>query len=124
MQKLLIERFQNRPRARHTTIGIGVLDCIARAPIEIRPSNFNLSLLFAKTGKVTGVTVDLGEQKYKLEIDRGRLAASVAMVVRGITLSTKTMDPAEWFAILTAETQKASAHAQALSQSLSAFMGT
>jgi hypothetical protein len=80
--------------------------------------------LFAKTGKVTGVTVDLGEQKYKLEIDRGRLAASVAMVVRGITLSTKTMDPAEWFAKLTAETQKASAHAQALSQSLSAFMGT
>jgi hypothetical protein len=80
--------------------------------------------LFAKAGRVTGVTVDLGEQKYKLEFDRGRLAASVAMVVRGITLSTKTMDPAEWFAKLTAETQKASAHAQALSQSLSAFMGS
>jgi hypothetical protein len=80
--------------------------------------------LFAKAGKVTGVTVDLGEQKYKLEYDRGRLAASVAMVVRGITLSTKTMDPSEWFAKLTAETQKASAHAQALSQSLSAFMGS
>jgi hypothetical protein len=80
--------------------------------------------LFAKAGRVTGVTVDLGEQKYKLEYDRGRLAASVAMVVRGITLSTKTMDPAEWFAKLTAETQKASAHAQALSQSLSAFMGS
>jgi len=80
--------------------------------------------LFAKAGKVTGVTVDLGEQKYRLEMDRGRLAASVAMVVRGITLSTKTMDPAEWFGKLTAETQKASAHAQALSQSLSAFMGT
>jgi len=80
--------------------------------------------LFAKAGKVTGVTVDLGEQKYKLEMDRGRLAASVAMVVRGITLSTKTMDPSEWFSKLTAETQKASAHAQALSQSLSAFMGS
>jgi len=79
---------------------------------------------FAKAGRVTGVTVDLGEQKYRLEIDRGRLAASVAMVVRGITLSTKTMDPAEWFQKLTAETQKASAQAQALSQSLSAFMGT
>jgi len=79
---------------------------------------------FAKAGRVTGVTVDLGEQKYTLEIERGRLAARVAMVVRGITLSTKTMEPAEWFGRLTAETRKASDHAQALSQSLSAFMGT
>jgi hypothetical protein len=69
--------------------------------------------------------VDLSEQKYRLELVGGtKLQASIAMVVRGITLSTKVIDPAEWFARLTQETQKASEHAQSLSQSLSAFMGS
>ncbi len=79
---------------------------------------------FSKSGKVTGVTVDLAEQKYNLELANNRLQASIAMVVRGITLSTKVIDPAEWFAKLAEETQKASAHAQSLSQSLSAFMSS
>jgi hypothetical protein len=79
---------------------------------------------FSKAGKVTGVTVDLSEQTYKLELVNNRLQASIAMVVRGITLSTKVMDPADWFAKLSEETQKATAHAQSLSQSLSAFMGS
>jgi DNA-binding transcriptional MocR family regulator len=79
---------------------------------------------FAKSGKVTAVTVDLAEQKYKLELAGSRLQASIAMVVRGITLSTKTVDPAEWFAKLAEETQKASVHAQSLSQSLAAFMAS
>jgi hypothetical protein len=78
--------------------------------------------LFAKAGTVTGVTLELGENRYKLEIDHGRLAASVAMVVRGITLNTKSVDPADWFARLAAETQKASAQAQSLSASLQGFM--
>jgi hypothetical protein len=81
--------------------------------------------LFSRSGKVIGVTVDLAEQKYKLELVGGtRLQASIAMVVRGITLSTKTVDPADWFARLAEETQKATAHAQSLSQSLAAFMAT
>ena len=80
--------------------------------------------LFAKSGRITGVTVELGENRYKLEIASGRLAASVAMVVRGITLSTKTMNPAEWFARLSEETKKASAHAQSLSASLQQFMAS
>jgi hypothetical protein len=80
--------------------------------------------LFAKSGKVTGVTVELGENRYKLELAGSRLQASVGMVVRGTTLSTKTMDPAEWFSRLTAETQKASAHAQSLSASLQNFMAS
>jgi len=80
--------------------------------------------LFAKTGRITGVTVELGEHRYKLEIINGRLTASIGMVVRGITLSTKTMAPAEWFARLGEETQKASAHAQSLSASLQQFMAS
>jgi hypothetical protein len=76
----------------------------------------------ARTGKITGVSVELGEQHYKLELMSGRLTASIGMVVRGITLSTKTIDPAEWFARLSAETEKASAHAQSLSVSLQRFM--
>ncbi len=79
---------------------------------------------FAKTAKTTGVTVDLGEQKYRLEIAEGRLRASIAMVVRGITLSTKNVDPADWFARLGEETKKATEHAQALSQSLANFMAS
>jgi hypothetical protein len=79
---------------------------------------------FSKNGKVTGVTVELGENRYGLEIDGGRLKATVAMVVRGITLNTKNIDPAEWFTRLADETKKASDHAQALSNSLSAFMAS
>jgi hypothetical protein len=79
---------------------------------------------FAKTAKITGVTVELGEHKYLLEIADGRLKASIAMVVRGITLSTKNVDPAEWFLRLGEETKKATEHAQALSQSLSNFMAS
>jgi hypothetical protein len=79
---------------------------------------------FSKTAKTTGVSVELGEHKYLLEIADGRLKASIAMVVRGITLSTKSVDPAEWFARLGEETQKATEHAKALSQSLAGFMAS
>lgn len=78
--------------------------------------------LFSSATKITGVTVELGEHRYGLEIERGRLKATVAMVVRGITLNTKTMQPAEWFAQISDETKNASDHAQALSRSLSQFM--
>jgi hypothetical protein len=79
---------------------------------------------FAGAAKVTGVTVELGENRYNLAIDGGRLKATIAMVVRGITLNTKNVDPAEWFVRLGEETKKASEHAQALSQSLSDFMAS
>jgi hypothetical protein len=77
---------------------------------------------FQKTPKLIGLTVDLGENRYALELQNGRLVATVAMIVRGITLSTKTIDPADWFARLAAETQKVSSHAEALSTSLQNFM--
>jgi hypothetical protein len=79
---------------------------------------------FARTAKTTGVTVELGEKRYALDLVHGRLSASVALVVRGIALSTKPLDPAEWFARLAEETQAESEHAKALSRSLAAFMGT
>jgi hypothetical protein len=74
------------------------------------------------SGKTTGVTVELGENRYGLQIERGRLKATIAMVVRGITLNTKTVDPADWFNRLADETKEATEHAKALSQSLAAFM--
>ncbi len=77
---------------------------------------------FSKNRTITGVMIELGENHYKLEILKGRLAASVAMVVRGITLNTKQIDPAEWFARLAEETKKASGAAQTLSESLRKFM--
>jgi hypothetical protein len=79
---------------------------------------------FSGAAKVTGVTVELGENRYNLALDGGRLKATIAMVVRGITLNTKNVDPAEWFVRLGEETKKASEHAQALSQSLSDFMAS
>lgn len=78
--------------------------------------------LFSRSAKTKGVSVELGEKRYNLEIDGGRLKASVAMVVHGIVLNTKNVDPADWFARLAEETKKASEHAQALSGSLNDFM--
>lgn len=78
--------------------------------------------LFSRNAKIKGVSVELGEKRYNLEIDGGRLKASVAMVVHGIVLNTKSVDPADWFARLAEETKKASEHAQALSGSLNDFM--
>jgi hypothetical protein len=77
---------------------------------------------FFSGARTTGVSVELGENRYSLAIERGRLKATIAMVVRGIALSTKNVDPAEWFAKLADETRKATAHAQALSRSLANFM--
>jgi len=79
---------------------------------------------FSGAAKVTGVTVELGENRYNLALDGGRLKANIAMVVRGITLNTKNVDPAEWFVRLGEETKKASEHARALSQSLTDFMAS
>jgi len=78
--------------------------------------------LFGRTARTTGVAVELGEHRYALNIAGGRLQASIAMVVRGITLNTKPLDPAEWFVRLAEETRKAGENAEALSRSLSAFM--
>ncbi len=79
---------------------------------------------FQRSSRITGVEVELGDSRYRLELDGSRLKASVALVVRGIALNTRAMEPGEWFARLKDETSKASAHAQALSQSLSGFMAS
>ena len=78
---------------------------------------------FSRTAKVTGVSVRLGDNQYALDMDNGRLKATVAMVVRGITLNTRDVEPDDWFARLSRETQATTAHAKALSQSLNSFMG-
>ena len=80
--------------------------------------------LFSRSAKTKGVSVELGEKRYNLEIDGGKLKASVAMVVHGVVLNTKNIDPSDWFARLAEETKKASEHAQALSGSLGAFMAS
>ncbi len=79
---------------------------------------------FFSSAKTTGVSVELGESRYILQLDGGRLQAKIAMVVRGITLNTKNVDPSEWFVRLSEETQKASEHAKALSRSLTDFMAS
>src|ERR1700752_4427929 len=61
--------------------------------------------LFAKSRKITGVSI---------ELERGRLKTTGAMVVRGIVLNTKDMAPAEWFARLYQEAHSMSEHAQCL----------
>ncbi|HLB98884.1 MAG TPA: hypothetical protein VJK90_14530 [Acetobacteraceae bacterium] len=77
---------------------------------------------WSRTARVTGISVDLGNNQYTLELANGRLRATVAMVVRGITLNTKEIDPGDWFARLSRETRETTAHAKALSQSLTSFM--
>ncbi len=78
--------------------------------------------LFSRNVKTTGVTVELGEHRYILMMANGRVQAQIAMVVRGITLNTRSVPPSEWFIRLREETQKASEYAQGLSQSLDRFM--
>jgi hypothetical protein len=80
--------------------------------------------LFSRTAKTTGVSVDLDEKRYTLKIENGRLQATIAMVVRGIVLNTKNVDPADWFVKLSEETKQASEHARSLSRSLAAFMAS
>jgi hypothetical protein len=78
--------------------------------------------LFSRGGTITGVVVSLEPNQFILELVNGRLQASIAMVVRGIAISTRRVDPAEWFGKLADETRKTSDHARRLAQSLSAFM--
>jgi hypothetical protein len=78
--------------------------------------------LFSRSAKTKGVTVELGENRYSLEMDGSRLKAKIAMVVHGVVLNTKQVDPSDWFARLSAETRKASEQAKALSRSLGEFM--
>lgn len=80
--------------------------------------------LFSRSSTVTGVVVEMDQTHFTLQLSNGRLQASIAMVVRVIAISNKSVDPAEWFAKLSEETQKTSEHAQRLAQSLSAFMAT
>lgn len=79
--------------------------------------------LFERHGRIVGVQIALGEHQYVLQLAKGRLQASIAMVVRGITLNTKAVDPAEWFRRLGEETHQASEHAKSLSESITRFMG-
>ena len=78
--------------------------------------------LFGRRGDVTGVAITLGERTYRLAVVGGRLVATVATVVRGVTLNTRQLDAAAWFAQLADETRAASSDAQALSRSLGEFM--
>jgi hypothetical protein len=51
-----------------------------------------------------------------------REGREISLVVRGVALNTKDIDPSEWFMRLAEETKKASEHARALSCSLVDFM--
>ena len=77
---------------------------------------------FAKFGKITGVSIELGQNRYHIKVERGRLKTTVAMVVRGIVLHTTDMAPAEWFARLYQEAHAMKEHAQSFSCSLAHFM--
>ncbi len=79
--------------------------------------------LFERHGTITGVRIALGEHHYGLQLAQGRLQASIAMIVRGITLNTRIVDPAEWFRRLAEETHQASEQAKGLSESINRFMG-
>ena len=77
---------------------------------------------FSRNAKVTGVSINLGDHRFTLELANGKLRATVRMIVRGITLNTREIDPADWFARLSQETKMATAQAKTLSVSLASFM--
>ena len=91
--------------------------------VEIRRSRGGLfGGLLGGLGRTEAMSVELGQNRYLLELSRGRLRASIALVVRGIALNTRAVEPGEWFARLAEETRAASADAEALSRSLADFM--
>lgn len=77
---------------------------------------------FSRSARVTGVSIDLGDHQFTLELAGGRLRATVRMIVRGITLNTREVDPADWFARLSEKTKATTAEAKTLSESLASFM--
>ena len=80
------------------------------------------STLFSRSAKITGVRIVLGDHRYGLALDGAGIRASIALVVRGITLQTRDVDPAEWFERLAGETRSSGEHAKSLARSLSGFM--
>jgi hypothetical protein len=68
--------------------------------------------------------VEIGETRYNLALEGGRLKASIALVVHGVALNTKEIAPAEWFARLRQETQTTIDRAQSISSLLSSFMAS
>lgn len=80
--------------------------------------------LFSRNSKIVGLVVEMDQQHFGLELANGRLLATLSTVVRGIAISNKQLDPAEWFARLAEETRKTSEHARRLALSLSAFMAS
>lgn len=77
---------------------------------------------FGKSGKITGVSIELGENRYHIRVEDGQIMTTVSMVVRGIVLHTNEMAPGEWFSRLYQEAHALSEHAQHLSRSLAQFM--
>ncbi len=109
---------------RFSTDAEGQLAAFARRLREAMPDHVTLHEkrgLFSAS-RITGLSVHFGDNDYRLAIENRRLQASIALTVRGVTLNTRQMPPAEWFARLQAETRQESARAQALARSLDAFM--
>lgn len=118
MQAAWLRRFKSDAESTLKSFGLRLKEALPQHVTIHESKSF-----FGKP-KLTGVSVELGEHRYTLKVERGALKADIAMVVRGITLNTKSLDPADWFTRLAAETQKASEHAESLSRSLSAFMAS
>ena len=111
---------------RFTADAQGNLNAFAQRLQEAMPDAVTIletRRLFSRP-RMRGVVVQIDQNRYTLEIEGGRLRTSIATVVRGIAISNKPVDPADWFSRLSRETGEASAHAAALSRSIAAFMAS
>lgn len=52
--------------------------------------------MLSREKRVGRVTVDLGDQRYQLDVDRGRLTPRICRVVRGIVLKTEEVPLERW----------------------------
>jgi hypothetical protein len=109
---------------RFTADAEGQLPAFARRLSEAMPDRVTLKekrSLFG-AGRITGLTIRFSERDYTLDLDGSHLRAAVSLTVRGVTLNTRELPPAEWFARLLDETKQETANAEALARSLDAFM--
>jgi hypothetical protein len=52
--------------------------------------------MLSREKRVARITVDLGDQRYQLDVDHGRLAPRICRVVRGIVLKTEEVPLDRW----------------------------
>lgn len=68
--------------------------------------------MLSREKRVARITVDLGDQRYQLDIDHGRLTPRICRVVRGIVLKTEEVPLEHWIDDLSQRISQEAEHSE------------